>query len=121
MPFPPDDLAAVDATEEVLIETAIPGGPTHQTIIWAVVADDEVFVRSYVGPDARWYREALTDPDVVLHVGERRLACRAVLVDDPAALKRTSAALERTYAGDPATPSMVRPEVVPLTLRLDPR
>lgn len=121
MPFQPDDLAAIGATEEVRIETSADGGPAHRTIVWIVVVDDAAYVRSYRGPEARWYREALADPDVGLHVQDRLLACRAVVVDDPSILGAVSAELERKYAGDPATPSMVRPEVVALTLRLDPR
>lgn len=121
MPFPLDDLTAIDATEEVRIETSADTGDLHRTIVWAVVVDDAAYVRSYLGPHARWYREALAAPEVALHVGDRRLPCRAVLVEDPAVLAAVSAELERKYAGDPSTPSMVRPEVVPLTLRLDPR
>jgi hypothetical protein len=34
---------------------------------------------------------------------------------------RTSAGLERKYAGDPATPSMVRDEILDTTLRLEAR
>ena len=121
MDYTAAELDDIDRTEEVGIETALPGGSVHRTIIWAVVDGDAVFVRSYVGPDARWYREALANPEVVLHVGERAVPARAVPVDDPSAIGRTSAALERKYRGDPATPSMVRAEVLPLTLRLDRR
>ena len=36
----------------------------HARIIWAVVDGDEVFVRSWRGATARWYREATANPDV---------------------------------------------------------
>jgi hypothetical protein len=120
MPFSRDQLARIDRTEEVDIETSLPGGVTHRTTIWAIVDGDDVFVRSYVGADARWYREATANPAVALWVDGQRLAAEAVLAADPGSIARTSAGLERKYAGDPATPRMVRAEVLPLTIRLDP-
>jgi hypothetical protein len=43
-----------------------------------------------------------------------------VLAADADSIARTSAGLVRKYAADPATPRMVRDEVLPLTLRLEP-
>ena len=120
MPFGVDDLALIDGTEEVEIETTGHDGPVHRTIIWAVVDDGEVFIRSYRGPDARWYREALANPAVALHVDGRRFAATAIPATDPASIERTSQALLRKYPTDPATPKMVRADVLDLTLRLEP-
>ena len=57
MSFGSADLARIDAAQEVEIETQAPGGSAHRTIIWAVVDDAEVLIRSYRGATARWYRE----------------------------------------------------------------
>ena len=119
MPFTDADLELIDRTKEVRIETAKAGGPIHRTIIWVVVDGGDVFVRSAYGPDARWYREATTNPDVSLLVGGRRFDARAVPASDDE-IVRMSAGLERKYAGDPATRQMNRPELLPLTLRLEP-
>jgi hypothetical protein len=113
------ELDLIDRTEEVEIETNGAEGAVHKTIIWAVVDAGDVFVRSYRGPDARWYREALADPSVALHVDGQRLRARAVPASDPASVERTSAGLLRKYAGDPAAKSMVRAELLDLTLRLE--
>lgn len=122
MGFSEADLDLIDRTEEIRLETSPPaGGDPHRTIIWAVVDGGEVFVRSYVGPSARWYREALADPLVTIHVDDRSVPARAVPAADPGAIERTSRALVRKYPNDPATPRMNRPEVLDLTLRLDPR
>jgi hypothetical protein len=121
MGYSQDELELIDRTEEVEIETSSAEGAVHRTIVWAVVDDDAVFVRSYRGPGARWYREALANPDVALHVGGQRLPARAVQAPDPTSVERTSAGFLRKYAGDPATRSMVRPEVLDLTFRLEPR
>lgn len=121
MGFSEADLELIDRTEEIRIGTKIDGADVHRTIIWAVVDDGAVFVRSYVGPSARWYREAIANPDVTIHVDDRSLPARATLAADPESIDRTSRALVRKYPDDPATPRMNRPEVLDLTLRLDPR
>jgi hypothetical protein len=113
------ELDLIDRTEEFEIETHGSEGAVHKTIIWAVVDDGAVFVRSYRGPQARWYREALADPSVALHVDGQRLPVNAVLADDPDSIERTSNGILRKYAGDPAAKSMVRPELLDLTLRLE--
>jgi hypothetical protein len=120
MRFTTEELDLMDRTHEVEIETSRPGGPTHRTIIWVVVDDGEAFIRSYRGPEARWYREALAQPLVALHVAGRRIAARAVPASDPRSIERTSGAFVRKYPGDPATPKMNRREVRDLTLRLEP-
>ena len=58
MPRPP---VPITPTGSRVIETSMPGGVTHRTTIWAIVDGDDVFVRSYVGADARWYREAVAN------------------------------------------------------------
>jgi hypothetical protein len=119
MGFSADELELLDRTEEVAIETTAPDGVAHRTIIWAVVVDGDVFVRSYRGPKARWYREALERPDVAVVVDERRLPAQAVRATDARSIERTSTAILAKYAGDPAAERMVRPEILDLTLRLE--
>ena len=120
MHFDPADHALLSETAEVEIETRAADGTVHRTIIWVVVDGTDVFIRSYVGARARWYREALADPEVALHAGGRRIPCRAVPAPDEDAVTRTSAGFERKYAAEAETPDMVRPEVLPTTLRLVP-
>jgi hypothetical protein len=119
MGFSEDELDLIDRTEEVEIETTGADGVAHRIIIWAVVDGGDVFIRSYRGPNARWYREALANPAVALVVDGRRMPADAVLAADAASIDRCSAGLVRKYAKDPATPSMIRPEVIDLTIRLD--
>jgi hypothetical protein len=119
MPFSQDDLARIDSAKTLRIETSKPGGPVHSTIIWAVVDQGEVFVRSWRGAGARWYREALANPDVAIVVRKDRTVARAVPATDADSVARASAGLERKYAGDPAVGSMVREEILGTTLRID--
>jgi hypothetical protein len=120
MRFEPDELALLDATEEVRIETSRPGGAAHRTIIWVVVDGDDAFVRSVNGATARWYREAVANPDVTIHAAGRALRARATAATDSESVQRTSAALSRKYARDPALRLMLIPEIFDTTLRLTP-
>jgi hypothetical protein len=118
--FEQSDLAAMAAAEEVDIETRAATGETHRTIIWIVVRDGEVYIRSYRGDRGRWYREATADPEVAIHVDGRRVAARAVAATDPASVAACSAGLAEKYEGDPATPAMLADAVLATTLRLVP-
>ncbi len=70
-----------------------PGGPAHRTIIWVVVDGDDAFVRSVNGAEARWYREAVANPDVTVHVAGRRCRPGRSAAADPDSIRRTSDAL----------------------------
>jgi hypothetical protein len=121
MPFTEDTLRAIDRAKEIQIETAgRPDAEVHRTIIWIVVDGDEVFVRSWRGPSARWYREAVANPNVAIYVDGERIEARAIPARDPSSIRRASAELEHKYAGDSATQSMVREEILDTTLRLAP-
>ena len=120
--FSAEQLGVLDGHEEVVIETgAAPRAPGRRTIIWVVVEGGEVFVRSVRGPSGRWYRDLLSDPIGVLHVGREALPVLAVAAGDPASIQRCSSGLRAKYAADPALPSMLRPETLPTTLRLEAR
>ncbi|HVC34828.1 MAG TPA: DUF2255 family protein [Chloroflexota bacterium] len=107
--------------EEVEIETrAAPGKPARRRIIWVVVANDEVYVRSVRGTAGRWYRDLLSHPTASLRVSGRDLAVRAVPVTDAATIARVSAAYLSKYEASPHAPPIVREEVLSTTLRLEP-
>ena len=105
MPFSRDDLDAIDREGDP--DRDLRGLDGRSTAsIWSVVDGDAVFVRSWRGVTARWYREALANGD--RHpCRKRRLPARAVRRGMPS-VSRTSAELERKYEGDPAAHSMVR-------------
>ena len=119
MSFATDGLARIASAAEVEIETQAPDGPTHRTVIWAVVDDDETFIRSFLGPTARWYREALANPAVALRLNGRTLPATAIPATDPDSIERTSRAFLAKYAGDPAAHAMAT-QYLDTTLRLEP-
>jgi hypothetical protein len=112
-------LEQIGAAGEVLVETRR-GQRTYRTVIWVVVDDGEVFVRSVRGESGRWYQRALADPGVALLVGGTRFGFQAHPANDPDSIRRVSEALRLKYAPGRSYDSMVRPEVLGTTLRLDP-
>jgi len=104
-------------------EVAIRTGrhPDSNVVVWAVVLDDAVFVRSARGAKGRWYRDLAGGDTATLEAGASRLAVRATLVGDPSVIGRVSGEYRRKYGSSPYLQSVLRPEVVATTLRLDPR
>jgi len=119
--FDPATLHRIEAAYEVDIETTRPDGSTRRTTIWAAVQDDDVYVRSVRGERGYWYQAALDRPaDVYLHVEGTRLPVRAVAASDESAISRCSAGLSLKYRADPSWRSMLRPNVLATTIRLEP-
>ena len=74
--FDAETLRLLDETREVRIETRRDGdSPEHRTIIWVVVVEGEVFVRSVRGAKGRWYREISSNPEGALHARTTALPC----------------------------------------------
>jgi hypothetical protein len=112
----------IEAVREVDIETSRgPDAPVHRTIIWAVVADGDVHVRSLRGEQGRWFRELMGNPDAVLHVEGEAIPIRAVRADDPESVERATEGFRSKYGKSRSLDSMIRDEIAPTTVRLDPR
>ncbi len=121
MSFAEDDLDRIRDAEEIDIETQAPDRPARRTTIWVVVADGEAYVRSVRGERGSWYRAAVANPAVGVHVDGRRLAATAIPATDPASIDRVSAAFQSKYARQGASlASMLQPDTLPTTLRLEP-
>jgi hypothetical protein len=117
--FDADTLRALRDTEEVTIGTD--KHPRTAVVIWVVVADGEVFVRSARGARGRWYRDLAAGGSATLEVAGRRLAVQATPATDQASIARASREYLSKYQSSPYVQSVVRAEVLPTTLRLEPR
>jgi hypothetical protein len=117
--FDADTLHELRHSQEVAIRTE--KHPKNAVVIWVAVADDEVFVRSVRGPKGRWYRDLASGGPATLEFAGRRLAVQAIPASDPAAVGRASREYLRKYQPSPYAQAMVRSEVLPTTLRLEPR
>jgi len=120
MRFDAGELALLDATEEIEIETAAPGGPVHRTIIWVVVDGEDAFIRSVNGANARWYREVVANPAVTVHAAGRALEARASIADDADSVDHVNDGLKRKYTGITGLREMLEPDIYGTTLRLEP-
>ncbi|HZT88377.1 MAG TPA: DUF2255 family protein [Stellaceae bacterium] len=117
--FDTDTLRALREAKEVAIRTE--RHPKTAVTIWVVVAGDAVFVRSVYGARGRWYRDLSSAGPATVEFAGRRVAVQAVPEKDPAATEQASREYLRKYRPSPYAQAMVKPEVLPTTLRLEPR
>ncbi len=121
MKLPGDVLAACEDEVEIEVVTSRPDGTPRRTVVWPVVEAGVPYVRSYRGPAGKWYQEALARPEAALAVDGRDVPIRFVPATDPASVAACSAALSRKYVDDPSLPAMLVDDVLPTTLRIEPR
>lgn len=117
--FDTDTLRALREVLEFVIRTE--KHPGSAVVIWVVVADDEVFVRSWRGTRGRWYRDLAAGGSATLEFGGGRLAVQAMPVSDAAAIARASREFSSKYRRSSHAREMVRSEILPTTLQLEPR
>lgn len=112
-------LAALSTKPEIGIRST--RQPDNPVVIWVVVADDEVFIRSFQAAKGRWYRSVAADGLATLEIDGQQIPVRATAVTDPGTIDRVSVAFLAKYQSSPYAKEMVRPETLPTTLRLEPR
>jgi hypothetical protein len=117
--FDADILSELRDVREVAIR--IEKHPKNAVVIWVVVAGDQLLVRSVRGIKGRWYRDLAAGGPATLEFAGRRLAVRAVPERDPGAVDRANREYLRKYRASPYAQAMVKSEVLPTTLRLEPR
>jgi hypothetical protein len=114
--FSSELLEQLASLEEVDIEPA--GRP--RTTIWIVVAEGDAYVRSVKAESGKWYRAIRQQPLATLYAGNQPIRVRAVPATDDETNAKVSAVYLQKYAADPWAPPIVRDEVLPTTLRLEP-
>jgi hypothetical protein len=104
------------------LEVAIRTGrhPGSAVTIWIVVSGSDVFVRSVRGAKGRWYRDLAGGGPATLELDGDRLPVLAVPATDADAIERASQEFLTKYRTSPYAQSIVRPEVLQTTLRLEP-
>jgi hypothetical protein len=117
--FDADTLRALRDVQEAAIRTE--KHPKSAVVIWVVVADDEVFVRSVYGTRGRWYRDLAAGGPATLEFAGRRLPVQAIPASDAAAVAEASREYLRKYQPSPYAQAMVKSEILSTTLRLEPR
>jgi hypothetical protein len=117
--FDADTLCELRDVREIVIRTE--KHPDTAVVIWVVVDDDEVFVRSVYGARGRWYRDLAAGGPATLEFAGRPLPVQAIPVSDPEAVAHASREYLRKYQPSPYAQAMVKSEILSTTLRLEPR
>jgi hypothetical protein len=117
--FDADFMNALRDVQEFVIRTG--KHPQSGVVIWVVVADNEVFVRSWRGVKGRWYRDLEKGGPAALEFGGRRLAVQAIPASDPDSVTKASREFLTKYQTSSHAREMVRSEILATTLRLEPR
>jgi hypothetical protein len=117
--FPPETLHELRDRKEVAIRTE--KHPGSAITIWVVVPDSDVLVRSVRGGKGRWFRDLAGGGPATLEFNGQRLVVQAVPATDADSIERASRAFLSKYRSSPYAESIVRPEVLQTTLRLEPR
>jgi len=117
--FDADTLRALRDVQEPVIRTD--KHPKSAVVIWVAVDGAEVFVRSWLGTKGRWYKDLAAGGPATLEFAGHRLAVQAIPASDPVSIARTSREFLRKYRQSTHAQEMVRPEILPTTLRLEPR
>ena len=124
LPFDAPTLELLDRAREVEIETtSLDGERHHRTIIWVVVVGEHAYIRSEYADAGRWYREARSEPRVILHAEGKAIPATAVLATDAETIAAVSDAYRGKYGkrSPGSMEAMVAPHTLEHTLRLDPR
>lgn len=119
MAFPHDAIRQLADAREVVVETR-EGDRAISTIIWVVAVDGELYIRSFLGDEGRWFQRVLENPEVTLRFGATRVGFRAVSAIDDKIVTEVSNAFVEKYPAGLSLESMIRPEVLHTTLRLEP-
>lgn len=117
--FDAETLHALQVAQEPRIRTD--KHPTNAVVIWVVVDGGDVFVRSWLGARGCWYQDLAAGGPATLEFAGRRLPVQAIPASDAASVERASREILRKYRHSGHAQEMVRADILPTTLRLEPR
>jgi len=117
--FAASQLAGLASCAEVTIRTA--KHPDTPVVIWIVVDDGDVFVRSVKGGKGRWFRDLDGGGEAILEWDGRRVPVTAIPATDAESAARASRQYLAKYRTSPYAEPMTRADVLPTTLRVEPR
>jgi hypothetical protein len=126
----------LDEDQVVAVVTRRVNGDPTVAPIWAVVVDGHPYIRSYLGPTARWYQQArsgrsvafttgdgaVAEQDKVAALGQDRIEVRTEYVTpaDPIQSAIDAEFLAKYLKWSAEADEMVQPAVVACTLRVLP-
>ncbi|MFE5339707.1 DUF2255 family protein [Isoptericola sp. NPDC056578] len=116
----PDDLAAIDADGELRVAAHRPDGTLRNPrIVWHVVVDDDLYIRSVRGTEGAWYRG-------VQRTGTGQIDSGGIHADvtfthDDSRDDAIDRAYHAKYGNGSAVEAITSPAATATTLRIDPR
>jgi len=117
-----DELARVDAGEELQLASVRPDGSLRRPVtMWVVRVGDDIYVRSVRGRNATWFRHAQTQHQA--HIRADTIEKDVTLIETDDALDEIDAAYNAKYGRRHPTivPSIVAPAARAATLKLEPQ
>jgi hypothetical protein len=122
--FDQRELRLLHETEEIEIETVAPrlaADKPQRAVLWVVVVDEDVYVRSVNGEQGHWYQHLTANPLGAIYADDRRMPVRAAPITDNQLQLKVSAAYLHKYAQYPHDVAwIIGPAVLATTLRLEP-
>jgi hypothetical protein len=119
--WPADQFTEIGGSDELTIVMSRSGRDTLRIPIWVVSVDGSIYVRSYKGVTALWFRRAEADPKQAIVIGGRDVATEFRNVDRTEHIhKKIDEAYTRKYARFDYVSAMSEPAAVEATFRLLP-
>ena len=116
----PADLRAIGSAREIQIAIMRRDGSTRTPLpIWVVRVGDELFVRSYHGPEGSWFRQVAAHPYAHIRAAGREFAVRLLPAESPSRAEVDNAYFAKYGRSGPAA-AMITPAVAATTLRVEP-
>lgn len=116
----PKDLREIGGASEIQISTMRGNGSLSSPLpIWVVRVGDALFVRSYHGPDGRWFRRVLAHPQATISGAGRDITVRLVR-DADASRTDIDEAYRSKYGSGGFGAAMTTSSAADTTLRLEP-
>ncbi|MGW2092245.1 DUF2255 family protein [Promicromonospora sukumoe] len=116
----PEDLAAIDGDGELRVAAHRPDGTLRTPrIVWHVVVDDALFIRSVRGQDGAWYRGTQRTGTGAIDAGG--VHADVTFTPDDAHDEAIDRAYHAKYGNGSAVRSITSPVATATTLRVDPR
>ena len=116
----PEDLAAIDGDGELRVAARRPDGTLRTSrIVWHVVVDDALFIRSVRGQDGAWYRGVLRTSTGVIDAGD--ILAEVTFTADDTHDEAIDRAYHAKYGDGSAVRSITSAVATATTLRVEPR
>jgi len=90
----PPDWSEVASVETVEVVTSDEDGSPRETTVWLAALDGEGYVRT---GSTRWGGNLERDPQLLLRIGDREYALRALMIEDDALRERVAAVFREKY------------------------